>query len=260
MRHVVALACIAAIAGSTTSEKLFVFVTGLQGSGTTMVCRVLGHAPHAIAFGGRTHPAIPLELHAWRELLLSVGMTTDSTWEAAERLELIASPPVEPSCSREDGHGRANATLKRALKEFASARGCAGCVLCTRFAGLACAHDMSAAPARGRRRYEAFSARTRAPRAGDARRFVEPLTERLRQLMDGPPFGAPERVDSRDVDPGTPAPRSVFVFHKSMPFKGHRAPVRARSAQRPSPSLPTSARSRTLARMLSVGTGDFGSR
>ena len=126
-RGLVALVCVAAIARSTESEKLLIFVTGLQGSGTTMVCRVLGHAPHAIAFGGRTHPEIPLELHAWRELLLSVGNTTDSTWEAADRLELIASPPDEASCSRQDGHGRANATLKRALKQFTSARGCAGC-------------------------------------------------------------------------------------------------------------------------------------
>ena len=52
--------------------------------------------------------------------------------------------------------------------------------------------------------------------------------------MDRPPFGAPERAGSSAVDPATPAPRSVFVFHKSMPFKGHRAPVRARAALWPS--------------------------
>ena len=134
-----AAACVAAIARSAASEKLLIFVTGLQGSGTTMVCRVLGHAPHAIAFGGRTHPEIPLELHAWRELLLSVGNTADLTWEAADRLELIASPPVEASCSRQDGYGRANATLKRALKQFTSARGCAGCISSARVWDFACA-------------------------------------------------------------------------------------------------------------------------
>ena len=123
---------------------------------------------------------------------------------------------------------RRSSALSNSLRALGAAPG----AFLPRASGTSRARAVSATRTRGRHRYEAFAARVRV-REGDARQFVEPLTQRLRKLMDGPPFGAPERVESRAVDPATPAPRSVFVFHKSMPFKGHRAPVRACSAQRP---------------------------
>ena len=97
-------------ATATARRKLFVLVTGLQGSGTTMMTRVLGHPAHAIAFGGITHPQIPDELSEHRELLLSLGITTDKTWEVADRLD--RSPP--------------NATQPSPLATFVKTRGCVG--------------------------------------------------------------------------------------------------------------------------------------
>jgi len=66
----------------------------------------------------------------------------------------------------------------------------------------------------------------------EAHRFVSPVAKRLRALLDEPPFGrAAARDASGDarIDAGI-APRSVFVFHKSTPFKGHRTPVRHRTS------------------------------
>ena len=71
-----------------------------------------------------------------------------------------------------------------------------------------------------------FAPRVRSPRADDAPRFMQPIAAKIRELMDEPPFGA---ASPRGRAGNAPAPRSVFVFHKSMPFKGHRAPVRASS-------------------------------
>ena len=175
----------AEVVPSQRQRKLFVLVTGVQGSGTTMVARILGHPQWAMAFGGISHPVLAPELFRDRQALWGIGRTADEVWQVVKRLERRRPESISNSSTAAAAAVAAvsDAELAWVLVE---SHGCEG--------------------------FDHFEPRVRPEAPGDRAAFVKPLLKRLRWLMDKSHYS----TSTRD-----PRGRSVYVFHKVRARGGH---------------------------------------
>ena len=182
----------AEVAPSQRQRKLFVLVTGVQGSGTTMVARVLGHPQWSMAFGGTSHPVLAPELFRDRKELWGIGRTADEVWQVVKRLErrrkLAPNNFLNSSATaaaRRSAAAVSDADANAELELLVESHGCEG--------------------------FDHFEPRVRPEAPGDRAAFVKPLLKRLRWLMDKSHYS---------TSTGDPRGRSVYVFHKVRARRG----------------------------------------
>ena len=178
----------AEVVASQRRRPLFILVTGVQGSGTTMVARILGHPQWSMAFGGVSHPVLSPELFRDRKQLWDIGRTTDEVWQVTKRLERR-----RPAANATAATGAPEATAMTAAPATAAA--------VSRDEDLASILDQS----HGCQGFDHFAPRVLPEAPGDRKSFVKPLLKRIRWLMEESRYSTHTR-DARG--------RSVYVFHK----------------------------------------------